>query len=168
MKTYILILLAACLFTSCLKNKDGILDYRGIEPVVLNPKSNFPSKGFFPMPVTDSIFGVTTLNLVAKYSFQKPAPKDIKVTFQRDDAILAQYNATMGTDYLPLPTDAYEMTTTQATISSGMQTGILPVKIIPAKISGSKDYFIAFTITQAEGITIAENQKTMIYTLKGR
>ncbi|WP_165503576.1 DUF1735 domain-containing protein [Pedobacter hiemivivus] len=167
MKTYILMLLTACLFTSCLKTDDGILDYRGIEPLVINPKANFPSKAIFAAPAVDSAFGVTRLNLTAKYSFQKPAPRDLKVTFTRDDALIAQYNLANGTNYLPLPADSYEMSGTQVVIEAGTQEAVLPITVIPAKISGPNKYIIAFSLMDADGINIAENFKSIVYTLKG-
>lgn len=165
---YLLILVAACLLTSCLKTNDEILDYRGIEPLVLNPKANFPSKSAFASPLVDTAFGVVKLNLTAKYSFQKPAPRAIKVTFTRDDALAAKYNQTFGTNYLPLPSDSYEMPSAQLNIPAGSQEAILPVRILPARISGDAKYIIAFSITGADGVKIAENSQNIVYTLKGK
>lgn len=155
-----------CLLSSCLKNDDNILDYRGIKPIVINAKANYPSKTILPVPLVDSVFGITKLNLTAKYSFQTPAPRDLKVTFIRDEAIMAKYNAVKT--FVPLPEDAYEMTANEAIIPAGRQLGVLPVKIIPAKIAGPKRYIIAFSISTAEGIDVPANTKTIIYTLKGQ
>lgn len=166
MKTYITLLCAICLLTSCLKNDGEILDYRGIKPIVINPKSNYPSKTILPTLLVDSAFGVTRLNLTAKYSFQSPAPRDLKVTFIRDEAVIAKYNAT--NTFVPLPTDAYEMPANEVVIPAGMQLGVLPVKIIPEKIAGTKRYIIAFSISNAEDVNIPGNSKTIIYTLKGK
>ncbi|WP_169472331.1 DUF1735 domain-containing protein [Pedobacter hiemivivus] len=168
MKTYILMLLMACVLSSCLKTDDGILDYRGIEPLVINPKANFPSKAIFAAPAIDSAFGVTKLNLRAKYSFQMPAPRALKVTFVRNDALITQYNLVNGTNYLPLPTDSYEMSGTQVVIEAGSQEGVLPIKVLPAKISGANKYIIAFSLSDADGVNIAENFKSIVYTLKGQ
>jgi len=167
MKNYLITMLTLCLLMGCLKNDDVVLDYRGIEPLAINPNANFPSKGVFPTPLIDSAFGVTKLNLTAKYSFQMPAPQDIKVSFTRDDATASQYNTTFGTTYLPLPLDCYELPA-QAIIPAGSQTVILPVKLFPNKISGTKKYIIAFSLTSADGVKIAENFKTMVFTLKGQ
>jgi len=163
----LLIMAIACFLASCLKTDDNILDYRGITPLVMNPKSNFPSRAVFATKAVDSAFGVTTLNLMAKYSFQIAAPRDIKITFTRDDALIAKYNQTFGTSYLPLPADSYEMTSNQLIIPTGSQEAILPVNVIPAKISGNNNYIIAFSITNADGINIVENFKSIVYTLKG-
>jgi hypothetical protein len=165
----LLLLLTAGVLGSCLKNKESeLLDYRGIEPVVLNPKSNFPSKSTFAVKLADSAFGITKLNLTAKYSFQLPAPRDIKVVFSRDEAAMNKYNQTFFSNYLPLPADAYELPAGETLILKGTQLGTFPVKIIPSKISGNNNYIIAFTITGAADIGIAENFKSMVYTLKGK
>ncbi|TCC99464.1 DUF1735 domain-containing protein [Pedobacter hiemivivus] len=166
MKIYILMAMVMLSLSSCLKNKDEILDYRGIKPIVINPKSNYPSKTILPTLLTDSAFGVTRLNLIAKYSFQAPAPRDLKIAFIRDDAAMAKYNP--FNTFTPLPADAYEMSANEAIIPEGMQLGVLPVKIIPGKIAGSKRYIIAFSISSAEGIDIPGNSKTIIITLKGQ
>jgi hypothetical protein len=161
-------LMATCLLSSCLKNDIDVLDYRGIKAIVINPKANYPSKTIFPTALIDTAFGKTVLNLTAKYSFQTPAPRDLKITFVRDEALIAKYNLSMGNVFIPLPTDAYEMASNQAVIQEGLQQGILPVKIIPSKIAGNKRYIIAFTITNAEDIDIPGNTKSIIYTLKGQ
>jgi hypothetical protein len=168
MKIYILALMAICLLSSCLKNDNDVLDYRGIKAIVINAKSNYPSKTILPTPLVDTAFGKTILNLTVKYSFQAPAPRDLKVTFIRDEALITKYNQSMGNVFVPLPTDAYEMSSTQAIIPAGMQLGVLPIKIIPAKIAGNKRYIIAFSISNAEDIDIPGNTKSIIYTLKGQ
>jgi hypothetical protein len=167
MRTLTTMLLAVCLFTSCLKN-DIKLDYRGIAPLVINPKFNYPTLGFFPTAVTDTVFGKTRLNLMAKYSYQTPAPKDIIVTFKRDDDLVTQYNTKFFTRYLPLPADSYQMSGLQVTIPAGSQIGTIPITIIPSKIAGVNKYMIAFTIVDAQGIEIADNQKNIVYGLKGQ
>lgn len=168
MKNYIWMLLAVCTLTSCLKTTGEKLDYRGIQPLVLIPASNFPSKGVFNTAVADSAAGVTKLNLVAKYSFQVPAPKDITITFRRNDDLIATYNQTFLTAYKPLPADAYTMSSLQVVIPAGSQTGTLPITVIPDKIKGTTKYMIAFTVDNAEGILIAENYRSMIFNLKGQ
>jgi len=165
---YIIMLGMAFLLSSCLKSNEPILDYRGINPAVIIPNSNFPSMTVFPTRAIDSVFGVTTLNLTAKYAFQVPAPRDISVTFTRDDALMATYNQTFGNTYLPLPADCYVMPTSQAVIKAGLQVGVLPVTLIPSKISGNSNYVIAFTVTNAEDVNIANNFKSIVYTLKGK
>lgn len=145
-----------------------MIDYRGIEPLVLNPKSNYPSKTLFASPLVDSAYGVTKLNLVVKYSFQQPPAQDVKVVFTKDDALANLYNSSLFIKYLPLPADGYELTAQQVIIPAGSQSVTLPVKIIPGKISGPNKYIIAFSLVSADGVKIAQNSKNMIYTLKGQ
>jgi hypothetical protein len=168
MKNLILILFAAVFLSSCLKNDDNVLDYRGITPLVINPKYNYPSIGLFPTAVVDTAFGKTRLNLIAKYSFQTPAPKDIVVTFKRDDDMVTTYNSKFLTKYQPLPADCYQIAGLQVTIPAGSQTATLPITLVPAKIAGTTKYMIVFTIVDAQGIQIPDNQKTIIYGLKGQ
>ncbi|MFC3562813.1 DUF1735 domain-containing protein [Pedobacter jamesrossensis] len=167
MKKYLTMLLAMCLLSGCLK-KDNILDYRGIEPVVMIPNANYPSKGLFAPALIDSAYGTTKLNLIGKYSFQTPPNEDVKIVFAKDDALFTQYNSTLFIKYLPLPAESYELGNLETTIPAGSQTVNLPIKIIPAKLAGPNKYLIAFSIVSAGGNKVAQNSKSMIFTLKGQ
>jgi hypothetical protein len=97
-----------------------------------------------------------------------PFDKDLKVSFIKDDALAAEYNSKWGTAYQPLPDNCFQVTTLDLTIPAGQQQATIPITLYPARISGSQDYIIAYTIKMAEGQTIASNQKSIVFTLKGQ
>jgi hypothetical protein len=168
MKNLIIIMLViTCLFSSCLKS-DQLYDYSGIDPLIINPRSNFPATQQLPPALTDSLFGVTKLNLLARYSYQLPATRDITVTFIRDDALIAQYNSRFLKNYKPLPANCYELPSTRLTIPAGSTQAELPIRIIPQNMNRIDDYIIAFSISDGDGIAVANNLKSIVYTLKGK
>jgi hypothetical protein len=155
------------LLSGCLKN-DVVLDYSGIQPIVLIPDSNWPARGFGAMPLTDSIKGTTLLNLYAKVSYVNALKKDVPVKFVQDNALIAAYNAQWGTDYKLLPDSCYTVNSLELTIPANTKQASLPVTLIPSKINGQYDYILAYSISQAGEHAVASNFRSMIFTLKGQ
>jgi hypothetical protein len=167
MKIAIPILLLVMTITGCKKN-EFVLDYSGIDPIIIVPNSNWPGKGLYdPMPV-DSAYGVETLTLYARVSYADPLDHPVKVTFKVAPELLADYNTKWGTSYQLLPSDAYEVSLLQVTIPAGVQQATIPITLFPQKINGTQDYFIAFTLDSADSENIAANAKSIIFTLKGQ
>ncbi len=160
-------LLLTVLLSGCLKN-EVVLDYSGIEPIVLIPDSNWPARGFGAIPLTDSLKGTTRLNLYAKVSYVNPLDKDVLVKFVQDNALVTAYNAQWGTDYKLLPDSCYTVNSLELTIPASTRQASLPVTLIPSKINGQYDYILGYSISQAGEHAIAANFKSMIFTLKGQ
>jgi hypothetical protein len=155
------------LLSGCLKN-EVVVDYSGIQPVVLIPDSNWPARGFGAVPLTDSVKGTTLLNLYAKVSYVNPLNKAVMVKFAPDNALIAAYNAQWGTDYKLLPDSCYTVNNLELTIPAETRQASLPVTLIPSKINPQYDYILAYSITQAGELTVSSNFKSMIFTLKGQ
>lgn len=155
----------AIAFTSCLKN-DVLYDYSDVAPVIINPKSNFPARELLAVPVADSLYGVKTLNLIVKYSFKTAPTKDVKVTLIKDDALVAAYNAKFLTTYKVIPSNCWENRNLEVTISAGKLQAVLPITLVPGNMNPADKYIMAFTISSAEGVTVASNFKSMVFTLK--
>lgn len=160
-------LLLIFLLSGCLKN-NVVLDYSGIQPIVLIPDSNWPARGSSATPLTDSIKGTTLLNLYAKVSYVNALDKNVLVKFVPDNDLITAYNAQWRTDYKLLPDSCYTVNSLELTIPAGTKQASLPVTLIPSKINGQYDYMLAYTISQAGTSTIASNFKSMIFTLKGQ
>jgi hypothetical protein len=167
MKKYMLLILAGCLLSGCLKN-DNYKDFSGISPLITNPNTNYPAASIFAPAIIDSSYGVAKLNLIARYAFGKTAPKPIRVTFVRNDSLSAVYNQRQFIKYLPLPESSYQSDGLVLTIPAGAQQATLPITIFPQKISGMSKYIIAFTIKDAEGIVVGSTTKSIVFTLKGQ
>ncbi|MRG45477.1 DUF1735 domain-containing protein [Chitinophaga sp. SYP-B3965] len=155
------------LLSGCLKN-EVVLDYSGIQPVVLVPNSNWPPRGFGAGPLTDSVKGTTLLNLYAKVSYVNALNKNVQVKFAPDNALIAAYNTQWGTDYKLLPDSCYTVSSLDLTIPAETKQAFLPITLIPSKINPQYDYILAYSITQADGLTVASNFKSMLFTLKGQ
>ncbi|WPU99052.1 DUF1735 domain-containing protein [Mucilaginibacter sp. cycad4] len=166
MKIYIPILAIAILFSGCLKSNVKF-DYSGIKPVIINPKSNFPARGAFAPPILDSAFGVKTIRIYARYSYQAPPDKDIAVTFAANDSLIAAYNQSQPINYKALPADAYSLIENKIIIKAGTTEGFVPITIIPERFNGIDNYAIAFTIKDGAGTVVADNYKSIVFTLKG-
>jgi Domain of unknown function (DUF1735). len=167
MKHIISAFLLIFFLSGCLKN-DVVLDYSGIQPIVVIPDSNWPARGFGAMPLTDSIKGTTRLNLYAKVSYVNPLKTNVLVKFSPDNALVAAYNTQWGTDYKLLPDSCYTVNSLDLTIPADTKQASLPVTLIPSKIDPQYDYILAYSITQAGALSVASNFKSMIFTLKGQ
>ena len=166
MKRLIYILLLASIIAGC-KKSEYILDYSGIEPIVIVPNSNWPGKSMYDPQPADTTYGVTQLKLYARISYATPLDKDLKVTFVEDKEALTLYNSKWGTNYQELPEDAFTVSSLELTIPAGQKQGFIPVTIFPDKFNGLDDYLIAYKISEA-GIPVASNARTIVFTLKGQ
>ena len=166
MKTYICFLILACMACGCKKN-EFVLDYSGIEPVMIIPNGNWPLKSPYDPQPLDSVFGVQQLKLYARVSYATALDKPVKVTFKEDLTILDDYNTKWGTSYKALPKAAYSAATLELNIPAGIRQAFIPVQVIPAQFNGTDDYLIAYTISSAEDQVIGANAKTIVFTIKG-
>ncbi|THU37033.1 DUF1735 domain-containing protein [Niastella caeni] len=157
---------ALIFLSACLKN-EVTLDYSGIKPVIVIPNANWPVKGYAPQ-LTDSVAGITRLNVYARVSHEKPLDKDVRVKFVIDNAQAEQYNNQWGADYRLLPANCYQANAMEITIPAGTQQVLLPVTIIPGNMDPQYNYILPVSIASADGYTVGANFKTMIFTLKGR
>ncbi|RZM30144.1 MAG: DUF1735 domain-containing protein [Pedobacter sp.] len=166
MKRVIYILLLAIVMAGC-KKSEYILDYSGIEPIMLIPNTNWPGKSLYDPQPMDSVYGVTQLRLYARVSYATALDRVVKVKFEEDTEMLEAYNAKWGMNYQALPADAYEVSGLELTIPAGEKQGFITVGINPEKFNGVDDYLIAYKIVEA-GIPVAANAKTIVFGLKGQ
>jgi len=145
-------------FSSCLKEKYRT-DFTTVPDVVEQPYPGFMAKGFAystdPQPM------VFWVNLAAV----NPRSSDLTVTVAKDDAAIQAYNDENGTDYEALPDSSYSFPATSFTIPAGQREAQVNVEIFTNKIDLTKPYMFAYTITDAQGVTIAENRKTTLYSI---
>jgi hypothetical protein len=166
MKSFLLILFIAFTGSGCLKNQ-VTLDYSGIQPVVIVPNSNWPNGDPYS-PIQDSVHGVTILHLKARLSYATTVIADIKVRFEKDTALLTDYNSkwsVWGLNYAFLPDSCYQVGSLDASIPANTQQVDVPITLFPDKIGGSQHYLLAFTIADAGGYRVSSNEKSIVYTL---
>lgn len=151
-------------FSACLKD-DPITDYSedAIKPIVLIPNGNFPKTASVAPVALDFKPTAQTVDLYARVSYGKPLDKDVTVTFVKDPAVIAEYNAKFGTKYEELPAAAYKLPSLTVVIPAGQQEVKVPIELFADKIDLSKSNMIAFRLSDASGQTIASNFSKMVF-----
>lgn len=96
--------------------------------------------------------------------------QEITVRIGEDQALLDEYNQKIGTTYIMLPSQYYELSSTTATIETGMSSAnsvTLTIKPLPEEITSSgKKYAIPLSILEVDGgMTMLQSAKGIIYAL---
>ncbi|MEJ8801065.1 DUF1735 domain-containing protein [Pontibacter sp. H249] len=96
------------------------------------------------------------------YAGSKVAPEDITVTVSLDPSIVDTYNTKVGTNYVLLPEDLYEIPSMTVTIPKGERTVTVPIKVETAKIDLSKSFALGMTITNVSTGIVSGNFKSAV------
>ena len=157
------------MFASCLKDTQPT-DYTDIAPVVIIPNANWPKN----TATADTSITVSTtptiIRLYARYSYKDFAPSDIAVTFVKDEADIALYNAkfppvTGVPAYIPVPDAAISVPSLKITIPAGGRTVAIPVSVNTSLLDKTKKYILPYKITDASGQTLGVNYITYLRTI---
>lgn len=77
----------------------------------------------------------------AAYAGTQPAKSDVIAIFEWDNELITEYNAANGTDYIPLPEEAYELGAMTTTILAGKTSSDpLHVSIWTSRLDATKRY----------------------------
>lgn len=152
-KTFISLMMAASLFTACLK-KDEIPDLRKVAPVV-----EFPLGGPGLVKNTLSAFSNAIVDTVIAINIASPDPlnKDVNITVAKDDAAVTQYNNDHGSNFVALPANMLIIENPVVTIRAGYRVGKLRVRIRFDQFLPNNEYMLALAITDAPGLVISGN-----------
>ncbi len=161
----ILVVLISTFFVSCIKDRNGQVDFSGLSPIMQIKEGGLDQFGkqalLFPAShVSDTAY------FRANYAATNVAPKDIVVTLAVDVAALAAYNATVpvSAQYVKFPDSIYRFTQTQVTVKAGQSySDVVKLTVFPNKVDPSKNYMLPITITDAQGVTISGNFGTIYY-----
>jgi uncharacterized protein DUF1735 len=155
--------MSSVLFTSCLKDTPVTdLTDNAIKPIVLVPNGNYPRTTSITPLALDFTTVPYELRVYARVSWSKPLSKSVDVTFKEDDAAIAAYNTTFGSNWVKLNATAYSIPSLKVTIPAGTQEAYIPVKVFPDKVDLTKFNMLAFTITDASGEPVATNYQTIL------
>lgn len=145
-------------FSSCLKEKYRT-DFTSVPDVVEQPYPGFAAKSFDLSDVPqDMDFWVNLASVNTRSS-------DVTVTIAKDQAAIDEYNSANGTSFEALPDSTYTLPSTTLSIPAGTREASEKVKLFTNKIDLTHSYLFAYTITDAQGITIAENRKTTLVSI---
>lgn len=169
---YIFPIFALILLTSCLKDKELIgpdsEDFVSINivefPPMAAPLSNKTSK----VPLYAFAYDIVpnaTFNVAVKSVGLEPAKEDIKVTIALNNDLLNVYNEQFETEYTPLPTSQYTISSFEATIKKGEREAIIPISLKPDLFTFDKDFAIGLSIVSLSSGEISGNFNNVIFNL---
>jgi len=81
----------------------------------------------------------------------EPAQSDIKVTIQKDDNPLGEYNTLNGTNFVTVPINAFKIENPVITIPKGSRRATFHFEVNPAKLNLSNSYAFGFSILSVSG-----------------
>ena len=145
--------------SSCLKDRNySATDFSQVKNVVDLPVNGFQAIALNIKPDPEVIKIYVELG--------GPLPnKDVEVTLAYDSVALDNYNTANGTDYVQLADSSFTLPSLKATIKKGDRLGYLTLSVISTKVDLSLAGALAFTIVDAQGISIANNLKSVIYSI---
>lgn len=158
-----LVLLAA--LNSCVKNRnETATDFTQIQPVVellVSPPTSSKPSTFRTVSYDASVTNAQS-TVYVNYAGPGPAPKDIVITLAVSPTTLAAYNLKNATNFVFLPTTAYNFTT-QVTIKAGQYFAPVILNFNPSLINLAISNAFAVAIVDAQGVIISANYHTQMY-----
>ena len=159
-------LLVAVGVSSCLRDKDAVLDPKNTDNVIeLYNVGHIESPGTSPIALYINSFDVAPevgFDLIVSYSGAKTAPENITVNLQVDPEVLTTYNNINKTTFTLLPSDMFSMPLS-VTIPKGEQRAIVSLKLKTNKFDFSKTYAIPVKIVSASYGIISGNFGKAVY-----
>ncbi len=144
---------------SCIKNHVAQeTDFSKVTNVVDLPVNGFKSIALDikPAPEAVKVYGELGGPLL---------DKDVVVTLALDPTAIDDYNTANGTSYVPLADSSYTLPSLTITIPKGQRLGSLDLSIISTKVDLSVPAALAFKIVDAQGVALADNLKTIVYSV---
>lgn len=109
----------------------------------------------------------TTVTLIVDLASVNLPTSPVKVTIGLDGPQVDNYNASKGTHFQLLPTNAYNIVTTTLTIPSGQQYAQTTVSFYKPALDPAVSYLLPFSITDASGKALTSNENTIFYNIIG-
>ena len=155
--------LISVLMISCLKDKGfedgeyGLGEIEGKELITIPFAKN--AENAVALELKDEMQEVDLFS--ANYDFESPAPQDITVTLERNDALIP-------TGFLLLPSSVYTIPTYDVVIPKGQRlSSVLKMRINTVTLDPAEAYAIGFSIKSVSksGVTIASNLRNVLFTI---
>ena len=146
-------------FNSCVKDRNySATNFSQAGNVVDLPVSGLKTLAFDVTPTPQVV------QIYVELGGPIPA-KDVEVTLAYDQEGLDAYNIANSTELEKLPDSAFTITSLKTTIKRGDRLAFVEMTIVPNKVDLSGQYAIALKIADAQGITIAGNLGSVIYSV---
>ena|SRR5688572_682740 len=166
-KSFLIIALAGITLNSCLKSTDKFGwdkdSDAGSVLVGIYDRSAFGEAKPFVMELLPSQETLDFLTLRIHAPRVQPA-SDIQVTLVLDDALITAYNAAHGTNYLPLPANAFTLPTLTFTIPKDSKEFTIPITINKLNLDLSKQYALGVKIASISDGLLNDFEKEIVAT----
>ncbi len=147
------------LFAGCLKDEPNV-DFSQIFPTVEIINGGLEYFTSYSLDFGDSVSVQTfTINVASV----NPLDRNISVSVDLDTNLVASYNAQSEVQYEVMPDSLYSFTPQTVTIAAGTRQAAINITFYPIKADRSVNYLLPVSITDADGITISSNFKTVYY-----
>ncbi|HMR19736.1 MAG TPA: DUF1735 domain-containing protein [Sphingobacterium sp.] len=150
-------LLVLVLAASC-KQEPNIPDVDSYNVVYMAQAKSLQDFVFSQSKGSDKVF------VGASYGGLKYAPEDIRIEFDADFSLVAEYNDTYGTNYLPLPLSSMSFTDKVTTIKKGeLQSNPLSIDIDFAGLSTFTSYLLPVKVASLSGSSPLKEELSTTY-----
>ena len=151
---------------SCVKDKGYSLetDFTGLQDHVVLQKgglTNFSANNIRFSADT------ATYNITATLASVNLPTSPVSVTLAVDPSLITAYNAANGTNFLPMPSDAYTLASTSLTIPAGEQYAVTTLEVYRDKVDPTQSYMLPISITDASGKALSSNLNTVYFNIIG-
>ncbi len=162
-KTLIIILAAGFFMTGCFKDSVHIdADTTAIAAIFDGGPTKLTSVPL-DLGIADSSIVYVDAGIASPYTLSK----NITITLYINDAARLAYNQTHAVQYDSLPDSLYLFSTKSAVLTAGARSINLPLIIYGAKADLTKNYMLAITIKDAQGLNISTDSATVYYNQLG-
>ena len=155
------------ILSGCLKTHDGFIDFTQTSDFVILTGAgtgNFKASNILVNTSSpDTITKDITVDLASATNNNGP----VTVTLGVDAAVINSYNAANGTNFQPLPANAYTLKDSKLTIPAGQHYASTTLKIYQNKLDPTISYMIPISITDGGGKQLSSNQNTIYYNVIG-
>ncbi|MFN8291133.1 MAG: DUF1735 domain-containing protein [Chitinophagaceae bacterium] len=167
LKSLLFIALVPALLTSCLKSRDslGVLADPGSISTGIFDRFYYGEAKSFALTGSPAIETLDAITI--RYSAPKQKAGDIQVVLQVDNSLVTAYNTANGTNFLPLPTNAYSLPSglTYTLPGGNSAEKAVPITLNKNNLNLQNAYAIGFKIVSVSQGVIAELEKNIIVTI---
>jgi len=153
---------------SCVKTRSGYTDLTQVSDFVIlmgSGTTNFKASNILVNTSSPDTIKETVMADLASANSNNGA---VTVTIGIDNTVIATYNAANGTNFQPMPANAFKIVSTSITIPGGLSHyGTSTVWIFQNQLDPSVSYMLPVSLTDGGGKKLSSNQNTIYYNVIG-
>jgi len=157
--TAVLLLIAASLFSSCLKD-DRYVDFKGSGALIDLPAVAY--NGVYNDITIKAAATPVAYPVLVNVSVPKALATPVNVLLKLDAEALTAYNTKNSTSYVLMPASAYTISNYTATVPANQTSGSITVNFVTAALPAGNNFVLPLTIVSSDAGTISQ-YKTILY-----